>query len=150
MWRRRCGAPAAQPPAPWARPPRVVLADDHEPTLPFYQEMLIRQGAQVTVARTGDEALAQVRAQRPDVAILDIQMPGIDGLEAIRRIRSDPGLAGVPVIALTALTMPGDRERCLAAGASTYLAKPVGLRALVAAITAVLASTSSAEEPAGG
>jgi CheY-like chemotaxis protein len=121
----------------------VVIADDHEPTLTFYRDMLTHQGCLVTMARTGDEAVAQVRATQPDVAVLDIQMPGIDGLEAIRRIRADTAVAGVPIITLTALAMPGDRELCLAAGASIYLAKPVGLRTLIAAITAVLPPTSA-------
>jgi CheY-like chemotaxis protein len=122
----------------WATPPHVVIADDHELTLTVYRDLLIHEGCHVVVARTGEEAVAQVRATFPDVVVLDMQMPELDGREAIRRIRSDPAVAGVPIIALTALAMPGDRERCLAAGATAYLAKPVGLRTLVATITAVL------------
>jgi CheY-like chemotaxis protein len=128
----------------------VVIADDHEPTLAFYRDMLTKQGVQVVVARTGDEALAHVQAIHPDVAVLDIQMPGIDGLEVIRRIRADPAVATVPIIALTALAMPGDRERCLAAGANAYLAKPVGLRTLIATITRMLTPDSVGEKPIGG
>ncbi|MEI7771134.1 MAG: ATP-binding protein [Chloroflexales bacterium] len=124
----------------WATPPRVVIADDHEFTLDFYREVLAQHGCAVAVARTGEEALAQVQATRPDVAVLDIQMPMMDGLSVIKRIRADPAVARVPIIALTALAMPGDRERCLAAGANVYLAKPVGLRALVEEIAALLAS----------
>ncbi len=131
--------PAPGPPT-WARPPRVVLAEDHEPTLQFYAELLRAQGCEVTTARTGDQALSQVRAARPDVVVLDVQMPGMDGLTAMRQIRADSALAGTPIIALTALAMPGDRERCLEAGAQAYLAKPVGLRLLLKAIGDVLAT----------
>ncbi len=122
----------------WATPPRVVIADDHDLTLVFYRDLLAQVGCDVALARTGEEALAQVRATRPDVVVLDIQMPGMDGLTAIRLMRNDPALASVPIIALTALAMPGDRGRCLAAGATAYLAKPVGLHALLTTITTVL------------
>jgi PAS domain S-box-containing protein len=134
----------------WTSPPRVVIADDHEPTLALYRELLTQEGCVVTVARTGTEAVAQVRATQPDVAILDIQMPEMDGLTAIRHIRADPEVGATPIIALTALAMPGDREACLAAGANAYLAKPVSLRTLIATITQVLTPDSVGEEPIGG
>ncbi|MEI7770258.1 MAG: PAS domain-containing protein, partial [Chloroflexales bacterium] len=133
------------PPHTWAMPPQVVIADDHEPTLSFYRDLLTQQGCAVAVARTGEEAVAQIRATRPDVAILDIQMPEMDGLTAIQQIRADPALANTPVIALTALAMPGDRQRCLAAGASAYLIKPVGLHALITTIVSLLAASSAGE-----
>jgi CheY-like chemotaxis protein len=96
------------------------------------------EGCSVTVARTGEEAVAQVRKTRPDLAVLDIQMPMLDGLSAIRQIRADPEVGATPIIALTAQAMPGDREACLEAGATVYLAKPVSIHALLAAIAAVL------------
>lgn len=102
-----------------------------------YRDWFSETGCAVAVARTGVEAVAQVRAMRPDVAILDIQMPELDGLTAIRQIRADPVVGATPIIALTALAMPGDRERCLEAGANAYLAKPVNTHALLAAIAAV-------------
>jgi CheY-like chemotaxis protein len=78
---------------------------------------------------------------------MDIQMPGMDGLEAIRRIRDDPGIAPVPIIALTALAMPGDRERCLAAGANAYLGKPVSLKELVSTIGDLLRQAAESIGP---
>jgi CheY-like chemotaxis protein len=88
----------------------------------------------VTVARNGREAIVSAQEERPDIILMDIQMPGMDGLEAIRRLRAEPGMGQVPILAVTALAMPGDRERCLAAGADGYLAKPVSFRTLVATI----------------
>jgi CheY-like chemotaxis protein len=90
------------------------------------------------LARNGNEAIDRAREQRPDLILMDIQMPGLDGLEAIRRIRSDPPLASIPIVALTALAMPGDRERCLEAGANEYLNKPVSLKRLKEIITPLL------------
>ncbi len=125
------------PSTPITKPLRVLVADDHEPTLTLYTDLLRVQGYQVSTARTGDQVLAQVREIRPDVVVLDIQMPGINGLTVIHHIRGDQETANLAIIALTALAMPGDRERCLAAGANAYLAKPVSLHALLATITAL-------------
>ncbi|NTU84022.1 MAG: response regulator [Chloroflexales bacterium] len=128
-------------PLSWARPPHVLFADDHEITLALYSDLLTHHGCLVTTARAGDEALDRVYELRPDLVVLDLQMPGMDGLTVIRRIRASPSVADVPIIALTALAMPGDQERCLAAGATRYLAKPASLRTLLATIAAVLPAT---------
>jgi CheY-like chemotaxis protein/anti-sigma regulatory factor (Ser/Thr protein kinase) len=124
-------APVASPrlgPAP--APARILLAEDNEVNLEVVYDYLRGMGYQVVIARTGREAIEQAVAIRPDVILMDIQMPEMDGLEAIRRLRAWPGFAATPIIALTALAMAGDRERCLAAGASEYLSKPVSLRGL--------------------
>lgn len=113
--------------------PLILLADDTESALLFLSDYLESQRYQVITARNGAEALQALSDQHPEVIVMDIQMPGMDGLEAIRRIRSfaDAALAKTPIIAVTALAMPGDRERCLEAGADEYLAKPVHLPVII-------------------
>ncbi|HZI03079.1 MAG TPA: response regulator, partial [Archangium sp.] len=89
---------------------------------------LVAHGYAVRIARDGLEAVQLCREVRPALVLMDIQMPRLDGLEAIRCLRADRVTAPIPIIALTALAMPGDRERCLEAGANEYLSKPVRLR----------------------
>jgi PAS domain S-box-containing protein len=126
------------PSEPWKTPPRVLVADDHELTRDAYTDMLGLMGCVVTCAASSDEAVAKVRAERPDVVVMDLQMLGIDGLAAIGRLREEPVWASLPIIALAALVMPGDRERSLAAGVTRYLAKPVVMHDLRAAMAEVL------------
>jgi CheY-like chemotaxis protein len=116
-----------------------LLAEDNETNLGVMSDYLSAMGYRVVAARDGHEAIRRAREEKPDVILMDIQMSGLDGLEAIRRIRTEVGLVKTPIIALTALAMPGDRERCLDAGANDYLSKPVGLRNLLSAIEAQLA-----------
>lgn len=113
---------------------RILLAEDNLASSTMLYEYLQAKGYTVTVARNGGEALARAQEESPDIILMDIQMPDIDGLEAIRLLRATPGLGTISIIAVTALVMPGDRERCLAAGADNYLAKPVDLHTLVAMI----------------
>jgi len=111
--------------------PLILIAEDNEANIRSISGYLEAKGFRLAVARNGGEAVDQTRELRPDLILMDIQMPGVDGLEAIRQIREDPEFSSLPIIALTALAMPGDRERILEAGANEYLAKPVSLRALV-------------------
>ena len=108
----------------------ILLVEDNEINRLVTQDYLADKGYQVITAINGVEALAQVRAHEPKLILMDIHMPGMDGLEAIRQLRASPAFATVPIIALTALAMPGDRERCLEAGANEYLTKPVSLKLL--------------------
>ncbi|MBK9052733.1 MAG: response regulator [Chloroflexi bacterium] len=94
------------------------------------RDYLINKGHKVITALNGFEALEQARIYRPQMILMDIQMPDMDGLEAIARLRAMPAFVTVPIIALTALAMPGDRERCLEAGANEYLTKPLSLKLL--------------------
>ena len=118
--------------------PLLLLAEDNEANIATFREYLEAKGYRVLVARQGVEAIAQAQAHQPALILMDVQMPGMDGLEAIRRLRMDDALKSTPIIALTALAMPGDRERCLAAGADDYLSKPVQLRALAERIASLL------------
>ena len=113
---------------------RILLVEDNEANLLMTQDYLESYGYQVISARDGDEALTMMDENPPDLVLMDIQMPGMDGFEVLRRIRLQPRFASVPIIALTALAMPGDRERCLEAGANEYLSKPVELKFLLYAI----------------
>lgn len=116
----------------------ILLADDNEINVKVLHEYLQARGYAVTVARDGYEALALANQVHPHLILMDIQMPRLDGLAAIRRLRVLPAYTTTPIIALTALAMPGDRERCLEAGATEYLAKPVSLQALVRTIEQLL------------
>jgi len=112
----------------------VLLAEDEYTTTLLVTDFLQMSGYQVITAETGTQAIEQAKTEKPDVILMDIQMPEMDGLEAIQHLRADNELARVPIIALTALAMQGDRERCLAAGASDYLSKPIDLSRLAMCI----------------
>ncbi len=117
--------------------PLLLIADDNETTLSLFADYFQECGYEIAVAHNGADAIRSVDGRTPAVVLMDIQMPGVDGLTAIRSIREIEQRVGrprVPVIALTALTMPGDRERCLAAGADGYISKPVDLRTLEALV----------------
>ncbi len=123
-------APPAPAPDPTTDTIHILLAEDNEDNIAMVSEYLSINGYQVTIARNGIEALEQARTRRPDIILMDIQMPGMDGLEVMRHIRADHNLAKVPIIALTALAMAGDRERCIEAGADEYMSKPISLKKL--------------------
>ncbi len=119
-------------------PPCILLADDNESTVQFVRDYLEYHGYRVVVARNGSEAVACTYETHPALILMDIQMPDMDGLEAMRRIRSEGAFAETPIVALTALAMPGDKERCLEAGANAYMSKPVRVRQLLDMIETLL------------
>jgi hypothetical protein len=112
----------------------ILLAEDNETYIQLLSDYLTKLGYQVLIARDGVEAIEQTRAKHPDILLMDIQMPLMSGLEAIKEIRADTDVATIPIIALTALAMPGDKEHCLQVGADEYLSKPVSMKKLVATI----------------
>ena len=119
--------------------PLILLAEDNEANIATLTAYLTALNYRVVIARNGEEAVAMAKAHSPDAIVMDIQMPRMDGLTAIRLIRTDPQIATIPIIALTALVMEGDRERCLEAGANEYLTKPIMFQQLNKAIQQILA-----------
>ena len=120
--------------------PLILLAEDNEANISTVSSYLKAKGYRILLAKNGEEAIALAKSENPNIILMDIQMPGMDGLEAMQQIRLDPSLVDLPIVALTALAMTGDRDRCLAAGANDYLTKPVKLKQLVATIQHLLTS----------
>lgn len=110
--------------------PYILLVEDNPTNVNTLKIYLEAQGYQICFASNGAEAIVVAQSQHPDLILMDIQMPEVNGLEAIQILRRDPDFEQLPIIALTALTMPGDRERCLEAGATDYLSKPIQLKEL--------------------
>jgi CheY-like chemotaxis protein len=110
---------------------RILLADDNALNTLMFSEYLQEEGYQVVLARNGEEALAALGASRVDLVVMDIQMPVLDGLATMRQLRQQAQFQDLPIIALTALAMPGDQQRCLQAGATEYIPKPVQLKHLI-------------------
>ena len=124
----------------------ILLVDDFEDGLDLYQEYLTYRGYRVVVARNGEEAIAQARAHRPDLIMMDISMPVMTGFDAVRILRADPSFAHVPIIALTAHAMEDERVDALAGGFDELIAKPCLPDQLVLAVERILASARQARE----
>ena len=120
------------------KPYLLLLVEDNEANMNTFSSYLKAKGYKLLLARDGYEAVRLAELNLPALILMDIQMPGMDGLEATRRIRSNKKLVNIPIIALTALAMPEDREICLEAGADSYLSKPVKLSQLVGKIQQLL------------
>ena len=118
--------------------PLILVADDNEINLMTVSDYLRANQLRVIQARDGLEAVKMVRQHAPSLVLMDIQMPLMDGLDAIAHLRADDQYAKIPIIALTSRAMVGDRERCIAAGANDYLSKPVNMKQLVKTIHAHL------------
>lgn len=118
--------------------PTLLIVEDNEMNLEALSRLLTRRGFQVLGAGSGEEALRVAADSRPDLVLMDIGLPGIDGYETTRRLKADPATAGIPVIALTAHALISDRERALAAGCVDFDTKPIDLARLIAKIGASL------------
>jgi CheY-like chemotaxis protein len=111
--------------------PTVLLVEDNEMNRDMLSRRLERKGFDVLIAVDGDECMSRLEEVRPDVILMDINLPGRDGYELTRGIKGDPDTAGIPVIALTAHAMAGDREKCIQAGCDDYDTKPVNMSSLL-------------------
>jgi CheY-like chemotaxis protein len=116
----------------------ILIIEDNERNLKLVRDVLQFNGFQTAEARTAEDGLALATASPPDLVLLDLQLPGIDGMEAFRQLRGSLPTAGVPVVAVTALAMKDDRERVLRAGFDGYLEKPISVRELPSQVRAFL------------
>lgn len=118
--------------------PKLLLVEDNEDNRDMLSRRLIRKGYEVSIAVDGAEGVAKAQSERPDLILMDMSLPIMDGWEATRQVKADPRTASTPVIALTAHAMAGDREKAVAAGCDDYDTKPVDLPRLLAKIEALL------------
>jgi two-component system cell cycle response regulator DivK len=110
---------------------QVLVVEDNERNMKLFRDVLHASGYRTLEAATGERAVELVFEHRPDLVLMDIQLPDIDGIEALDRVRADERSSSVPVLALTAQAMEGDRERFLAAGFDGYISKPVNIAEFV-------------------
>lgn len=117
---------------------RILLIEDNEQNRYLATFLLERRGHAVLVAVTGPDGLAMAARERPDLILLDIQLPGMDGYAVARALKADAALQAIPIVAVTSYAMTGDREACLAAGAEGYIEKPIRPESFVDEIEAFL------------
>jgi PAS domain S-box-containing protein len=129
--------------------PTILLIEDTKEVVMLLRDYLELAGYKVITAEDGIEGITQARLLKPDLILMDLQMPRMDGIETTQKLRSETEFKHTPIIALTALAMQGDRERCLAAGMDEYISKPVNLKALVKIIQGFLAGDSQLNRAEG-
>jgi two-component system cell cycle response regulator DivK len=110
---------------------RILVVEDNEKNMKLFRDVLVATGYRTLEATTGIEAVDMASEHVPDLVLMDIQLPDLDGVEALHRLRANARTVAIPVLALTAQAMRGDRERFLAAGFDGYLSKPVDVRELI-------------------
>ncbi len=121
-------------------PAMILIVEDNEANRLLAGAVLEREGYRVDMAGNAEEALQKLANGAPDLILMDVQMPGMDGLTLTRRLKGDARTADIPVVALTALAMMGDRERTLEAGCSGYISKPINTRTFASEVSKYLPS----------
>lgn len=119
---------------------RILVVEDNPLNLKLVRDVLTAFGYEVVEARSGEEGVALAGSCDPHLVLMDLQLPGIDGYEALRLLRQDPRLGDVPVVAVTAFAMREDRERTALAGFDGYLGKPISVRALPSQVSEFLSN----------
>jgi two-component system cell cycle response regulator DivK len=119
---------------------RILAVDDQEDNRRILRDLLTSAGYEVIEATTGEDAVAFAESQAPDLILMDIQLPGIDGYEATRRIKANPRLRQIPLIVVTSYALSGDDAKAYSAGANAYVSKPFSPRALLAKVREYLPS----------
>lgn len=125
------------------RAPTILIVEDNEDNRIVYSTMLRHFGFAVDEAENGAEGILKARTKLPDLILMDIAIPLVDGWEAVQRLKRDPVTAGIPIVALTAHAMPADREKAIQVGCDGYLAKPCEPRAVVEEVRRILESKTA-------
>ena len=129
---------------------RILIVEDHPDNMRLIRMILRARGYTTLEATDGEKALDMAIRERPDLIVMDIQLPKVSGLEVTRRLRVMPGLGRIPIIAITAYAMKGDRERIINAGCDVYLPKPIDTRRLPGLIDELLQSSKQTHTNNGG
>jgi two-component system, cell cycle response regulator DivK len=117
---------------------RILIVEDNEKNRRLARDVLVHQGYDVVEAESGEDGLRLAGERRPALILMDIHLPGIDGIETLRRLRADAATRAIPVIAVTASVMTHDRQKILAAGFDGYQSKPISVRPFLAAVREAL------------
>ena len=125
---------------------KILLVEDNEVNRRLAGFLLRSQGYQVREATSAIEAFEILRTEHPDLIVMDIQLPGMDGLEATKKLKEQPGTADIPVVAVTSYAMKGDREKALAAGCAGYVTKPIDKNIFIEEVAARLGAKSKIED----
>jgi two-component system cell cycle response regulator DivK len=113
---------------------RILAVEDHEDNRRIMRDLLTSAGFEMIEALTGEEGVRLAESERPDLILMDIQLPGLDGYEATRRIKANPALRAIPIIAVTSYALSGDEVKAREAGCDDYVTKPFSPRALLAKV----------------
>ena len=131
-------SPTVSDPLPAVSYPRVLVVEDNSDMREFLARVLSMQGYEFLEASDGEEGLQVARTQHPDLILMDISLPAIDGFEATRQLKQDPAMRHIPIVAVTAHARPADEQRALDAGCDGYLSKPYSLRDFLSVVEQAL------------